>query len=71
MDKLSDMIGSSITDVPCKFCGSINTGQCDTDEIDFECTGKGHYYVDYYCGTCRKHFRVYFDFEYAITKATY
>lgn len=69
--KLNEMIGKAILDVPCKKCGSENTYQFDTDETEFSYDGTGHYYVDYKCKDCGESFRVYFDFKYEITKATY
>lgn len=71
MTNIKDMIGNSILDIPCKYCGSENTYQYDTDECDFSYDGTGHYYVDCKCKDCGKRFRVYFEFEYKITDARY
>ncbi len=71
MNNLKDLVGGSITDVPCKYCGSNSTYQYNTDEAEFSYDGTGHYYVDYDCKDCNSAFRVYFGFEYEITRASY
>jgi len=71
MKNLKDMIGKPILDIHCKYCNSDDTYIWDTDEIEFDCDGTGHYYVDCHCNSCNKDFRALFDFKYQITAADY
>ena len=59
----------TITDIVCKSCGSIHTTIIGTDEIEFEPDGTGHYFADVACYDCNKLFRMYYNFEYKITKS--
>lgn len=55
--------------IKCPHCGSDNTNLTNTDEIDFNYDGTGHFYFDCYCKDCQKYFRTYIEFDYIITKA--
>ena len=59
----------TITDIVCTKCGSIQTTIVGTDEIEFEPDGTGHYFADVACYDCNKSFRMYYNFEYKITKS--
>ena len=59
----------TITDIVCTKCGSIHTTIIGTDEIEFELDGTGHYFADVACYDCNKSFRMYYNFEYKITKS--
>lgn len=58
----------TITDIVCTRCGSIHTTIIGTDEIEFEPDGTGHYFADVACYDCNKSFRMYYNFDYKITK---
>ena len=51
----------------CPQCSGYNTYIIDTDEVEFD-LNSGHYYVNYYCPDCGKHFRLCIYFDYTITK---
>lgn len=51
----------------CPECGSDNTYEYNTDEIEFSYDGTGHYYVDCQCKDCKNSFRRYIHFKYQIT----
>lgn len=53
----------------CPDCDSEDCYSYDTDEIEFDVGGTGHYYVDCHCRNCGNTFRLYTEFEYSITKA--
>lgn len=59
----------TIADIVCIKCGSIHTAIIGTDEIEFEPDGTGHYFADVACYDCNKSFRMYYNFEYKITKS--
>ena len=59
----------TITDIVCTKGGSIHTTIIGTDEIEFEPDGTGHYFADVACCDCNKLFRMYYNFEYKITKS--
>ncbi len=58
-----------IVDAACNKCGSFNTHECSTDEIEFSPDNTGHYYVDMYCADCGNHFRACFNFTYHVTES--
>lgn len=53
----------------CPKCKSDNTYEYNTDEIEFDHTGNGHYYVDCHCQNCGHNFRLYMNFEYKVTNS--
>ena len=59
---------NTITDIVCPKCNSIDTDIFNTDEVEFEPSGIGHYYVDVHCRHCGNNFRAYYDFKYEITR---
>ena len=59
----------TIVDIACTKCGSIHTTIIGTDEIEFEPDGTGHYFADVACYDCNNSFRMYYNFEYKITKS--
>ena len=53
-------------------CPDYNSDDCytyDTDEIEFDVGGDGHYYVDCHCRNCGNTFRLYIKFKYFVTDA--
>ena len=59
----------TISDIICTKCGSSHTTIIGTDEIEFDPDGTGHYFADVACYDCNKSFRMYYNFEYKITKS--
>ena len=53
----------------CPNCKGFDCYKYDTDEIEFDIDGKGHYNVDCCCRSCRTNFRLYIEFNYSVTKA--
>ena len=53
----------------CPCCQSQNCYEYNTDEIEFNENGNGHYYVDCYCVDCKKNFRLCVNFDYFITQS--
>lgn len=52
----------------CPYCNNENCPIIDTDEIEFEDNGTGHYFIDSYCPECEAYFRIYTHFKYEITE---
>ena len=58
----------TIADVlDCPNCGSPNTYEYSTDEIEFSFDGTGQYNTDCRCKDCGISFRTYINFSYNIT----
>ena len=53
----------------CPKCDSDNCYSYDTDEVEFEGNGTGHYYIDCKCKDCGQNFRLYTKFTYDVTEA--
>lgn len=53
----------------CPDCDSDDCYTYDTDEIEFDVGGDGHYYVDCHCRNCENTFRLYIKFKYSVTDA--
>ena len=51
----------------CPKCGSGNTYEYNTDEIEFGYDGTGHYYVDCACADCKHNWRLRMYFKYDVT----
>lgn len=54
----------------CPECGSEDTYEYDTDEIEFLADGTGHYYCYCSCRDCMKKFKMCMEFEYSVTKSS-
>lgn len=64
-------MSKSLYDVlQCPRCGSEECYTYNIDDIEFEHTGEGHYYVDCHCKECDNGFRLYMQFTYNVTSAT-
>lgn len=65
-----DISNKTVDDVMvCPKCGSDNCDSYDTDEVEFNYDGTGHYNVDCACKECGNHFRLYMQFKYAVTSS--
>ncbi len=60
----------TISDVMiCPECKSDNTYEYDTDEIEFNWDGTGHYCVYCQCKECGKRFKLCMNFNYLVTES--
>lgn len=58
---------STVADVmECRYCGSEDTYEYNTDEVEFGYNGTGHYYADCHCNDCGRDFRRYINFKYTV-----
>lgn len=58
----------SEVDILCPYCGKERATVIDTDEIEFNPDGTGHYYADVSCFNCGRTHRKYWHFKYEITR---
>jgi hypothetical protein len=72
INQKKDVKMKTIADIMnCPKCGSENTYEYSTDEIEFCYDGTGHYYVDCACADCKHKWRLRMYFKYDVTSDSY